>query len=248
MPRNAKPSRHRWARATDAGLTGLAGLLVLLAAVPAAASRAPSRPSAPVIAAPAGQAPTVSAQDMEDAVAAVVVVALTEQFDGEPVSIAIDGYRTSVAGARERVVTGTGTVTPEGGREPIGFSYRTVFDVVAGNAAYPTIAIRQVGTGTERSVPNDAALVGQLDERVASTLSGELGGRRVWLQFDSIRSHESGGRYVRIDAAGIADFGPDGRTPTRVEGLYDRDLARWLRVNYRLGEEAGAAGEPFPGG
>ena len=80
-----------------------------------------------------------------------------------------------------------------------------------------------------------AGLIGELDQRVAAALSQELGGRRVWLQLDTIESFESAQRYVRIHAAGLADFGLDGSTPARVEGLYDRGRNAWLRVNYELG-------------
>lgn len=189
-------------------------------------------------------APADSAGDvahrLEDAVASVVVVALTEQFDGKPISVNIESYDVQVSGARERMVSGRGQVGIGNDGAPIAFSYRTLYDVLSANAGYPSITVGQVGAGVERSVPNDALLIGELDERVASTLSGELGGKRVWLQFDDIQTFESGDRYVRINATGIADFGPDGSTPTRVEALYDRDGRTWLRVNYELG--AAAAG------
>ena len=183
----------------------------------------------------APSAPAVPAQvSLEDAVASVVVVALTNQFDGKPISVNIDSYDVQVSGARERVVSGQGRVGVEGADAQITFNYRTVYDVLSFNAGYPAITIGRVGS-REHSVPNDATLIGELDERIASTLSNELGGKRVWLQFDTIQSFESDERYVRIRAAGIADFGPDGSTPTRVEALYDLGQRTWLQVNYELG-------------
>ena len=179
--------------------------------------------------------PAVPAQaSLEDAVASVVVVALTDQFDGKPISVNIDSYDVQVSGARERVVSGQGRVGVQGSGASITFNYRTVYDVLSSNAGYPAITISRFGT-REHSVPNDAMLIGELDERIASTLSKELGGKRVWLQFNSIQSFESDERYVRIRADGIADFGPDGSTPTRVEALYDRGQHTWLQVNYELG-------------
>ena len=44
-----------------------------------------------------------------------------------------------------------------------------------------------------------------------------------------------GGRLLRINAEGIADFGLDGSTPVRIEALYDRVAGAWQRVNYDLG-------------
>jgi hypothetical protein len=174
---------------------------------------------------------------LQDAVASVVVVALTEQFDGRVIEVSIDDYDVQILGAREREVSGRGKVAvgddPE---DTIRFRYRTLYDVVTTDAAYPAITVDGTGNGGERSVPNDATLIGALDARVASELSRELGGKPVWLQFDAIESYENGQGYVRIDAAGIADFGVEGRTPARVEAVYDRRQDKWVRVHYQLGD------------
>ena len=219
--------------------------LCALALAPAAWAKHGEAAAAATAPAPAGDragvpadahgAATPRAGTLEDAVASVVVVALTEQFDGKPISVNIDSYDVQVSGARQRVVTGEGRVDVEGAAGSIAFRYRTLYDVLASSAGYPAITIGRIGAGPERVVPNDAALIGELDRRIAGTLSNELGGRPVWLQFDSIESFETGQGYVRINASGIADFGPDGRTPARVEALYDRNGQAWLRVNYELG-------------
>lgn len=168
--------------------------------------------------------------------ASVVVVALTEQFDGRVISVKIDDYNVTMSSARERLVSGRGIVEMGAqGSDAVSFTYRTLYDVVDAHAGYPSITVSGFPGGGERLVPNDARLIGQLDERVAAALSDELGGKQVWLQLDQIESYESGGRYVRINASGLADFGVDGRTPARVEALYDRNGAAWLRVNYALG-------------
>ena len=216
---------------TKARLGGCLWALALLAAPAWAGSGAASTPPA----AAAGPTTAEAAGTLQDAVASVVVVALTEQFDGKPISVNIDSYDVQMAGARERLVTGRGRVDVEGSAGSIAFTYRTLYDVLSSNAGYPAIAIGRIGDGIERVVPNDAALIGELDQRIASTLSGELGGRPVWLQLDSIESFETDQRYVRINAAGVADFGPEGSTPARVEALYDRERQAWLRVNYELG-------------
>jgi hypothetical protein len=61
----------------------------------------------------------------------------------------------------------------------------------------------------------------------------------VRLQLDEITTLETGQRYLRIDAQGIADFGREGSTPARVDALYDRKDKSWLRVNYELGPAVG---------
>lgn len=175
-------------------------------------------------------------QSLQDAVASVVVVALTDQFDGRTISVEIDDYNVAIASARERLVTGRGRVELGGqGKNAVSFTYRALYDVVDAHAGYPAITVNGVAGGGERLVPNDARLIGQLDDRVADALSGELGGKQVWLQLDRIESYESGGRYVRINASGLADFGVDGSTPAQVEALYDLHDDVWLRVNYVLG-------------
>lgn len=225
---------------------GFALAVALVAFVsPAWAANAETRPIAPVQSPPAGAlAPPVVRQGLQDAVASVVVVALTEQFDGKPVSVDIDTYDVEVSDARERIVSGQGTVRlgGDGPTSSIGFRYRTLYDVVASNAAYPTISIDTLGAGGERSVPNDSGLISDLDQRVGAALERELGDRQVWLQLDDIQSFESADRYVRVAATGLADFGVDGSSPVRVEAMYDRGTRAWLRLNYELGAQFGTGG------
>lgn len=221
--------------------TSLAALVMLLqvGVVTVALAKAPasaeSRSAVPSVAPPPAGGADV-AQLLQDAVASVVVVALTEQFDGRVISVKIDDYNVAISSARERLVSGRGTVEMGAqGKDAVSFTYRTLYDVVAAHAGYPTITVNGFSGGGERLVPNDATLIGELDERVASALSKELQGKPVWLQLDEIESYESGQRYVRINSAGLADFGVEGRTPARVEALYDRKESAWLRVNYALG-------------
>ena len=89
-----------------------------------------------------------------------MVVALTDQFDGKPISVNIDSYDVQVSGARERMVSGQGRVGVEGSGASITFNYRTVYDVLSSNAGYPDITISRFGA-REHSVPNDAALIGE---------------------------------------------------------------------------------------
>lgn len=190
---------------------------------------------------PAG--PAAPAQAMRDAVSAVVVVALTEQFNGKDVTVDFGDYTARVVGARERSVTGYGTahIQGKGKDDAVGFTYRTLYDVVTGMAGLPSISITGIGGGAERMVPNDSGLVDEMQDSVSSAISRDLGGKQVWLQLDRIDSYESGDRYVRIDASGIADLGTDGRSSTRIEALYDLGKKSWLRVNYQLGDDSGSA-------
>src|SRR3546814_8803313 len=104
-----------------------------------------------------------------------------------------------------------------------------------------TTLFRSLGgvTGDERNMPNDPMLVRQLDERVVERLGQEFAEQTVRLQFDRITTVEAGSHYLRIDASGIADFGPEGTSSARIEELYDLREGAWLRVDYVLGPGAG---------
>ncbi len=172
------------------------------------------------------------------AVAGVLVAALTEQFEGRAVAVMLDQVNVQPASIRDRIVSGLGRARIEGDQDWIGFRFSTLYDATFGSAAYPDISLGGV-TGDERNVPNDPALLRQLDGRVSERLGNEFSGQSVRLQLDRITTVEAGSRYLRINASGIADFGPEGTSPTRIEALYDvRDKA-WLRVSYELGPGAG---------
>ena len=177
-------------------------------------------------------------ETLHDAVAAVVVAAMTEQFANRTISVKLDSADVQIASIRDRVVSGQGRVQIGAGEEWIGFRYRTLYDTLYGSAGYPQVTLGG-GANGERIVPNDATLVQELDGKVAAELDKEFDGQPVRLQLDEITTLETGQRYLRIDAQGIADFGREGSTPARVDALYDRKDKSWLRVNYELGPAVG---------
>lgn len=184
-------------------------------------------------------------ETLHAAVAAVVIGALSEQFGDRTISVKLDSADVAIASIRDRVISGTGRmqIGADDG-EWLGFRYRTLYDTLYGSAGYPELTLG--GTEVEREVPNDSGLVDELDARVAAQLDEEFGGQPVRLQLDRIATLEAGQRFLRIEAAGIADFGREGTTAAQVEALYDRRDGSWLRVSYELGPSAavgGAAGE-----
>lgn len=184
-------------------------------------------------------------ETLQAAVAAVVIGALTEQFGDRTIAVKLDSTDVQVASIRDRVISGTGRmqIGADDG-EWLGFRYRTLYDTLYGSAGFPELTLG--GTDGEREVPNDSGLVSELDAQVAARLDEEFGGQPVRLQLDRIATHEAGKRFLRIEAAGIADFGREGTTAAQVDALYDRRDGSWLRVNYELGPSAGvgsSAGE-----
>lgn len=206
-------------------------------------AEAPKTPAVTAASGVGGGAPP-AADPMHDNVAAVVVVALTQQFSGKNIAVDINDFAVQVADARMRIVTGNGTARVEGGSKSdvFGFSYRAMYDIVDGQAGYPTISITGAGGGPERAVPNDSVLVAGIDERISSEISRDIGGKQVWLQLDDIESYENGDRYLRINASGLADLGAFGRSTVKIEAIYDRTQKSWLRMNYEMGGSADSGG------
>jgi hypothetical protein len=176
-------------------------------------------------------------ETLDGAVAGVLVAALTEQFGGRTVSIMLDALDVRASSIRDRLVSGTGRARIEGDEDWLGFRFSTLYDTTFNSAAYPDISLGGVASG-ERDVPNDTALVRELDDNVVARLGKEFASQKVRLQLDRIATVEAGKRYLRINASGIADFGPEGTSPARIEALYDRQGKAWLRVSYELGPGA----------
>lgn len=175
---------------------------------------------------------------LQSAVASAVVGALSEQFGGRRIAVKLDSTETEIASIRDRVVSGQGRVQIGADEDWIGFRYRTLYDTLEASAAYPQVTLGAGDSIDERIVPNDSALVRQLDERVAAQLSREFVGQSVHLKIDEVTTLETGKRYLRFDGMGIANFGHEGNTPAQVDALYDRSEQAWLRVNYELGPAA----------
>ena len=173
-------------------------------------------------------APAGANDTMDGAVAGVLIAALTEQFGGRSVSIMLDTVSVAQASLRDSTVTGQGRARIGADEEWIGFRFSTLYDTAFNSAAYPEITLGGV-TSDERDLPNDPLLVRQLDERVTERLGQEFADQAVRLQLDRITTVEAGSHYLRIDASGIADFGPEGTSSARIEALYDlreREIGR----------------------
>lgn len=198
----------------------------------------------------AGQ-PTSRAEGDEtirNAVAAVVIGALSERFGDGPVAVRLDTVVVEPASIRDRVVHGEGRL--QIGTEDqdwLGFRYRTLYDTFEGSAAHPRLTLGSTADDA-RTLVNDDALLRALDVELAQRMAVEFEGQPVRLSLDTVTTVETGARFLRLDGAGTADFGSEGRTPARVDALYDRRDKRWRHVGYELGPSAavGDAAAPSP--
>ncbi|MDH5833708.1 hypothetical protein [Luteimonas kalidii] len=214
-------------------------LAACLGAVPVLAQSAPvaTPPGTPATSEPRQRAATTGDETMDNAVAAVVVAALSEQLSTATIAVNIDSFDVAIASVRDRTVSGTGRLRVGDDAEWIGFRYSVPYDTSFGSAGYPRLTIGGVAA-SEREVPNDAGLVQQLEDRVAVELDRQFGADSSRLQLDDISTVQGGARLLRISANGIADFGRNGNTPVRIEALYDQVANAWQRVNYELGVAA----------
>jgi hypothetical protein len=169
---------------------------------------------------------------MEKAVAGVVVGALAAQFDGRSVEARFDAIDDQAGEDGRRVISGEGQMRFAGDVAWIGFSFRTAYDVLLGQAGTPELVLG-VG-GDARPVPNDTTMIRQLDDHLVDTLRREHGMPSVRLQLDRIETVETGEHYLLIDAWGLADFGMDGSSKIRIAAFYDRRSGQWLQMRYDM--------------
>lgn len=181
----------------------------------------------PTVRGPAGEA-------VQSAVAAVLVATLAQRFDGRMEDLRLDQVDLDV-GTPGPVVHGRGAIRLDGGEEWLAFRFHTRYDPVFARAGYPEVELGGGGEGDgERHVPNDAALVAELESRVAGELGSMPGAGPVRLRFDRIRSVRTGDRFLHIDAGGLAYLGSDGHLPAEVQALYDLHTGSWLDVGHAL--------------
>lgn len=212
-------------------------LAMLLAVAPGAAAQDGESAATGGGAADTISTPVQAGDPVQGAVAAVLVATLAERFGGAPLELLLGETTLESTGPQDQVVHGVGQLRFEGsGDDWLAFRYRSRYDPAFGTAGWPEITLGNDGEAEgERFVPNDAGLLGELETLVAREFESWPGAGRVYLQLDDIDSVQSGERFLRIDATGIADFGPGGTTVAQVGALYDLQARTWLSIEHELG-------------
>lgn len=211
-------------------------LLALATASALAAASLSAGPSAVAASGTAGitpAAPTPAIAQVDDAVATAVIAGISSQFDADDVTVQLGRIDVRPASIQDRRVEGTGRLRIGQG-DWIPFRFATLYDTRNRDVAYPRLRL-DVPRGTP--LLQDASVARSFDRAVERALAAEFPEQRV--QWTLARANQAeAGRYVRVEGTGTADFGADGTTPARVDGLYDRTAGRWVRVHYALGDEA----------
>jgi len=185
---------------------------------------------------------------IDNAIAGPLILVISQQLGGRPVDMRLDAVDiqdmdVQDVNARDRVVSGTGSLRIDGNKDWVGFRFRIPYDTRLGKAGYPEVSMGGVAAG-ERDVPNDAQLVQQLEARIIAALSKGFREQSVWLQLDRIATVEGGSHYLGINADGVAHLGGDS-IDMMIDAFYDRSSGEWLRLHYSLGEDTGyASGNP----
>ncbi len=192
---------------------------------------------------------TLESRDaINNAIAGPLILVISQQLGGRAVDMRLDAVDiqdmdVQDVNARDRVVSGTGSLRIGGSKDWVGFRFRVPYDARLGKAGYPEVSMGGVAAG-ERDVPNDAQLVQQLEARIVAALSKGFRQQSVWLQLDRIATVEGGSHYLGINADGVAHLGGDS-IDMMIDAFYDRSSGEWLRLHYSLGEDAGyASGNP----
>ncbi len=209
-----------------------------------ATARSGDAPAGPIVASAAGGAPqsrAEGAQAIDDALAAALVGAITTQFDERVIEVKLDRVESDLAGFTQRDLHGDARVRIGRDAEwiPVGFS--ALYDTSTNTVGFPALVLGADAPG--QPLPADGRISRQLAQEVDARLDSEFASQEVRFKVDQARVVHVGGRFLRLDANGVADFGAEGTTMASIDALYDPRTQRWVRLNYELGPAANRSDE-----
>lgn len=179
---------------------------------------------------PRADAVTAPRELVNDAIAAAVIGSVTRQFNTDDVTVKLDAVEVLPASIQDREVRGTGRLRIGGDAEWIPFRLAAHYDTESTEVTYPRL---QLGQGAPARAA-DPRMTARLSGAVSRALAEEFSGQPVAWALSEARTADQGGRFVRVSATGVADFGAEGQVPADVEALFDRVTGRFLRVSYEL--------------
>jgi len=185
---------------------------------------------------PAPQSRMEGNQALDDATAAALIGAISDQFMERNVEVKLDTVRVAPAGLVQREITGQGRLLLGTTNGWIPFRFKALYDTEQASVGNPDLTLGDDEPG--RSITVDSPMGKDLAREVATRLHAEFGDQPSQFAADSIRVIDQGNRYVRVEATGTADFASEGTTRAGVHGLYDPQRRQWLRLTYELGATA----------
>lgn len=212
----------------------LTGSLLFGASV-AGALRGPAIGASAAIAAPthAMEDPrTESTVDAQPRIAALAA-AIQDQFPGHVVDVALDKPVLADAAPAQQEVQALAHVRIDGSA-PMQVRAVALYDREARSLDAPALWFEAAG-----AQPADGDVLRSLAATTTRRLGSEFADQPFTLALVDAEAARIGGRYLRVVAHGIADFGAEGRSATTVEALYDPRSGEWLRLDYALGADPG---------
>lgn len=193
----------------------------------------------PIVATAAGDAPqsrTEGAQAIDDALAAALVGAITTQFDERTIEVKLDHVESTLAGFLQRDLHGNARlkIGRDGAWIPVTFS--ALYDTSNGTVGFPSLVLGADAPG--QVLAADDRITRQLATEVDARLGNEFTSQDVRFKIDQARVVHIGGRYLQLDANGVADFGVEGTTTAIINALFDPKTGRWIQLSYELGPAA----------
>lgn len=182
-------------------------------------------------------------QGLDAAVAAALIGSISSQFDEPAVEVKLDRVAVTPNGLLQREINGNGRLLLGEDRNDdawIPFRFAALYDTQRASVGEPTLTIGDAPG--QRAQPATARMSARLSVEVDRRLHEEFAQQPAQISLDAVRVFQTGGRYLRMEANGIADFGREGSTAADVHALYDTRNDRWLRVRYELGASANRAG------
>jgi hypothetical protein len=167
--------------------------------------------------------------------AAALAAAIEAQFPGHAVQVALDAPAVAEAGAAQQEVQALARVRIDGSA-PMLVRATALYDDASRSIDAPSLWFE--GTGAQGV---SADLRRALAAAAARRLGAEFAAQAPALALADAEAVRVGGRYLRLVARGTADFGPEGRSATTVEALYDPRSGEWLRLDYSLGADPAEA-------
>lgn len=183
-------------------------------------------------------------QGIDAAVAAALIAAIAAQFDAPEVEIKLERIAITPDSVLQRDVSGDGRLLlgSDGDVAWIPFHFNALYDTREASVGAPSLTF---GAGAQTHEPParlaSDRLRARLGDEVERRLHAEFAGQPVRVSLASARVFAlsvGDGRYLRLEADGLADFGREGRAAAGVHALYDIRGDRWLQLRYELGASA----------
>ena len=172
-------------------------------------------------------------QAIDDAAAAAVIGSLQNQFPEHDVELKLGAIQTERVSVRDVALDGAGQIRLEGSAAWMPIRFVALFDSDTRTVGSPSITITPTATAAA-ALPIDIA---RLDVVVDRKLGAEFASQPVAFDLGQVSVVGGDARYTVVAGSGTADFGAEGRADVAVQGVYDRAVQRWIKVDYELGSQ-----------